>query len=192
MTEASFSARLPRCISSVASPPSSRIMFGPSPFCALGAELEDAVRVVPVVGERLALVGEHRRALARRARRRRGPGSRRCCTRPSAPRRRAPAASRPARRSGSSCAAMPAMRAPLSGWVFANSSRIAIRPGISVSAMRISLRPQAARDEVGDDVGGVGLRLQDGIHVGLQTRTRNPHGRTAKGGGTHPRGRSCG
>jgi hypothetical protein len=30
MTERSFSARLPRCISSVASPPSSRIMFGPS------------------------------------------------------------------------------------------------------------------------------------------------------------------
>jgi len=30
---------------------------------ALGAKLEDAVRVVPVVGEVLALVGEHRRAL---------------------------------------------------------------------------------------------------------------------------------
>ena len=30
-TEASFSERLPRCISSVASPPSSRIMLGPSP-----------------------------------------------------------------------------------------------------------------------------------------------------------------
>jgi hypothetical protein len=39
----------------------------------------------------------------------------------------------------------PVMRAPFSGWLFANSSRIAIRPGISVSAMRISLRPQAAR-----------------------------------------------
>jgi peptide chain release factor 3 len=37
------------------------------------------------------------------------------------------------------------MRAPLSGWLGANSSRMAIRPGISVSAMRISLRPQAAR-----------------------------------------------
>ena len=35
-TEASFSARLPRCISSVASPPSSRIMFGPSPSLPLG------------------------------------------------------------------------------------------------------------------------------------------------------------
>src|SRR2546421_10487222 len=40
----------------------------------------------------------------------------------------------------------PVMRAPLSGWAFANSSRMAIRPGISVSAMRISLRPQAASD----------------------------------------------
>ncbi len=38
----------------------------------------------------------------------------------------------------------PVMRAPFSGWLFAYSSRIAIRPGISVSAMRISLRPQSA------------------------------------------------
>ena len=35
ITPRSFSARLPRCISSVASPPSSRIMFGPSPFAPL-------------------------------------------------------------------------------------------------------------------------------------------------------------
>ena len=47
----------PRCTSSVASPPSSRIMFGPAV-----AELEDPVGVVPVLLERLALVGEHRRA----------------------------------------------------------------------------------------------------------------------------------
>jgi hypothetical protein len=40
----------------------------------------------------------------------------------------------------------PVMRAPLRGWAAANSSRIAIRPGISVSAMRISLRPQSARE----------------------------------------------
>jgi hypothetical protein len=39
----------------------------------------------------------------------------------------------------------PAMRAPFSGWP-ANSSRTAIRPGISVSAMAISLRPQSASD----------------------------------------------
>ncbi|MCY1246167.1 hypothetical protein D9M72_593760 [compost metagenome] len=35
-TPRSFSARWPRCMSSVASPPSSRIMFGPSPFEPLG------------------------------------------------------------------------------------------------------------------------------------------------------------
>src|SRR5258708_4111657 len=40
----------------------------------------------------------------------------------------------------------PVMRAPRSGWVEAYSSRIAIRPGISVSAMRISLRPHSASD----------------------------------------------
>ena len=37
------------------------------------------------------------------------------------------------------------MRAPLSGFFLAYSARIAIRPGISVSAMFSSLRPQAAR-----------------------------------------------
>ena len=39
----------------------------------------------------------------------------------------------------------PAMRAPFSGFFAAYSSRTAIRPGISVSAMSISLRPQEAR-----------------------------------------------
>src|SRR5277367_4288905 len=39
----------------------------------------------------------------------------------------------------------PAMLAPRSGWAAANSRRMAISPGISVSAMRISLRPQSAR-----------------------------------------------
>src|ERR1700686_2591668 len=38
----------------------------------------------------------------------------------------------------------PAMRAPRSGCCDANSFRIAIRPGISVSAILISLRPQSA------------------------------------------------
>jgi len=40
---------------------------------------------------------------------------------------------------------LPEMRAPRKGWLFANSARIAIRPGISVSAILISLRPQSAR-----------------------------------------------
>ena len=38
-----------------------------------------------------------------------------------------------------------AIRAPRSGWEAAHSRRIAMSPGISVSAMRISLRPQSAR-----------------------------------------------
>ena len=40
----------------------------------------------------------------------------------------------------------PEIRAPLSGWVAANSSRVFIRPGISCSASWISLRPKAARE----------------------------------------------
>jgi len=40
---------------------------------------------------------------------------------------------------------LPVMRAPFRGCAFAYSARIAIRPGISVSAMAISLRPQSAR-----------------------------------------------
>ena len=40
----------------------------------------------------------------------------------------------------------PEMRAPRSGFFAANSSRIAMRPGISVSAIAISLRPQSASD----------------------------------------------
>src|SRR6187551_147665 len=39
----------------------------------------------------------------------------------------------------------PATRAPLSGFVAPYSSRSAIRPGISFSAMRIFLRPSSAR-----------------------------------------------
>jgi hypothetical protein len=38
----------------------------------------------------------------------------------------------------------PAMRAPLSGFFSPNSRLSAIRPGISVSAIAISLRPQSA------------------------------------------------
>jgi len=38
----------------------------------------------------------------------------------------------------------PQMRAPLSGCLAPNSSRVAIRPGISISAIAISLRPHSA------------------------------------------------
>src|SRR5262245_31646277 len=41
----------------------------------------------------------------------------------------------------------PVIRAPRSGWAWANSRRIAIRPGISCSASWISLRPNAASDK---------------------------------------------
>src|SRR3954467_12661258 len=40
----------------------------------------------------------------------------------------------------------PVMRAPLSGCDLACLRRIAIRPGISCSAMRIALRPQSASE----------------------------------------------
>jgi hypothetical protein len=40
----------------------------------------------------------------------------------------------------------PAMRAPFSGCAARYSSRMAMRPGISVSAMAISLRPKSASD----------------------------------------------
>src|SRR5687767_5678253 len=41
---------------------------------------------------------------------------------------------------------LPVTRAPFSGWLLAYSARIAISAGISLSAMRISLRPQSASD----------------------------------------------
>src|SRR5437879_1459074 len=41
---------------------------------------------------------------------------------------------------------LPAMRAPLSGWVGAYFLRIVISPGISCSAIAISLRPHDASD----------------------------------------------
>jgi hypothetical protein len=40
----------------------------------------------------------------------------------------------------------PATRAPARGWSAAYLVRMAIRPGISISARSISRRPKAARD----------------------------------------------
>src|ERR1700756_5133400 len=40
----------------------------------------------------------------------------------------------------------PVIRAPASGWLAAYSRRVAISPGISCSARRISLRPNSASD----------------------------------------------
>ena len=58
----------------------------------------------------------------------------------------------------------PAMRAPFSGCFGPYSSRVAIRPGISVSASEISLRPKSASDDVLDDVVGEGGLLGGGGH----------------------------
>ena len=81
-----------------------------------------------------------------RRRPRRGPGWRRCCRRPSGRRHRARRGSRSVRRSARSCAASRRSgRRPAAGSA-PNSSRRAIRPGISCWASRISLRPYSARD----------------------------------------------
>src|SRR5215831_6290360 len=54
---------------------------------------------------------------------------------------------------------LPAMRAPLSGWLAAYFLRIAMRPGISCSAMAISLRPQSAKLKSATTYSGVALEL---------------------------------
>ncbi len=59
----------------------------------------------------------------------------------------------------------PAMRAPLSGWLAAYSSRMAMRPGISVSAIWISLRPQSGEAQIGDGVVLGAGRLSSGAHL---------------------------
>ena len=58
-----FSYSTPLCTSRVASPPSSRIMFGPMTVAVGVAELEELLGGPPVLGEGLALPGEHRHAL---------------------------------------------------------------------------------------------------------------------------------
>ena len=150
-TAPAASNSVPLWTSSVASPPSSRIMFGPSP----SGQAQRLLGAPPVLLERLALPGEDRDALRVLGRALGADGDRGggvvlrredVARAPSAPRRRARRASRSAPRSGSSCAASPMMRAPLSGCAAAYSSRIDIRPGISCSARRISLRPNSASE----------------------------------------------
>ena len=101
----------PRWTNSVASPPSSRIMFGvpPSPHSKMRCV------IVPVVLERLALDARTPACRRRRWRRRHGPGSRRCCTRPSARRRRAPCSVSISTAVWIVMCSEPAMRAPRSG-----------------------------------------------------------------------------
>ncbi len=54
------------------------------------------------------------------------------------------------------------MRAPRSGCSAANSLRIAMRPGISVSAILISLRPQSCKRQILDQE--IRLRLDCCVH----------------------------
>ena len=138
---AAFSNSVPRCTSIVASPPSSRIMFGPF---AVGPA-EGLLEAPPVLLERLALPGEDRNAG-------RGDG------RGGVVLRREDVAARPAHLAPSAVSVSistavwivmwiePVMRAPASGWLASYSARSAIRPGISSSARTISLRPNSARE----------------------------------------------
>ena len=155
-TDGSFSARSPRWTSSVASPPSSRIMFGP----AVGP-LEDAVGVVPVLVQGLTLVREDGHAAGGDGRRGMILGREDVA--------RGPAHLGAQRLQGldqhgglDGHVERAGDAGPLSGCCAAYSSRIAMRAGISVSAMAISFRPHSAR-EVGDlEVGSVLVGLLGG------------------------------
>ncbi|CAB4951006.1 unannotated protein [freshwater metagenome] len=72
----------------------------------------------------------------------------------------------------------PVIRAPVSGLVVPNSWRMAMRPGISCSARRISLRPNSASER--------SATLKSGVLAvigGLRSDARDPGGarRTARG-----------
>ena len=144
---ASYSA--PLCTKRVASPPSSRIMFGASPFGQVSAwtvHHQYSSRVSPFqakTGMPLGSSGvpsgptaiaaaawswvEKMLQLAQRT-----------C---------APSATRVSIRTAvwMVMCSEPVIRAPRSGWDSAYSARVAIRPGISCSASWISLRPKSAR-----------------------------------------------
>ncbi len=141
MSDGSFCARWPRCTSSVASPPSSRIMFGPRPWPnskILCVNSQYSSRDSPLY----AKTGVPLAAIAAAAW---------SCVEKmlhDAQRTSAPSAF-----SVSISTAVwivmcsePATRAPFSGCLAAYSARIAISAGISDSAMAISLRPQPASD----------------------------------------------
>src|ERR1700730_12653805 len=68
----------------------------------------------------------------------------------------------------------PAILAPLSGFLLPYSARVAIRPGISTSAMAISLRPQSARlmSLMAQSLVAVMAFLRLRIGVGTQRQTR--------------------
>src|SRR5689334_4648871 len=175
MTEASFSARAPRCSSSVASPPSSRIMLAnlglpsaslphskmrwvKSQYSASDSPLY-ANTGTPVAAIAAAAWSWVEKMLHEAQR-----------------------ISAPSSSSVSMSTAVwmvmcsdPVMRAPASGFAFEYSSRIAMRPGISVSAIWISLRPQAAsaRSATWKSVKFSGLVR---AFMSVLCRQRRPHG----------------
>ncbi len=124
----------------VASPPSSRIMFGPSPSGQLSAcsvHHQYSSRVSPFQ----ANTGMPAAAIAAAA------WSWVEKMLQDAQRTSAPRAIRVSI-STAVCTVMcsePVIRAPLSGWAEPYSARVRIRPGISCSARVISLRPKSAR-----------------------------------------------
>ena len=148
----------PLWTSSVASPPSSRIMFGPSPSghvraCSVHHQYSSSVSPFQ------AKTGTPASAIAAAA------WSWVEKMLQDAQRTSAPSAVSVSI-STAVCIVMcsePVMRAPLSGCAAANSSRVSIRPGISCSASSISLRPKAASERsatlksVGCGGGGHGL-----------------------------------
>src|SRR5437763_7963760 len=141
-TAPAASYSVPLCTSNVASPPSSRIRFGPPPSGHLSsctAHLQYPSRVSPFH----AYTGTPLSAMAAAAWS--------CVEKMLQLHQRTCA---PSAVSVSMSTAVwivmcsePVMRAPLSGCSSANSARNAMRPGISCSASSISLRPNAARDK---------------------------------------------
>ena len=151
--------------------------------------LEDAVRVVPVVRRASRPSRRTPACRARRWRRRRGPGSRRCCTRPSAP--RAPSAC-----SVSISTAVwmvmcsePAMRAPCSGCVRAILLADRHEAGHLGLGDRDFLAAPVGEREIRDLVVALaGGRFQRGVHTRysecqserrMMTRPAEPGGRSA-------------
>src|SRR6266446_924035 len=71
----------------------------------------------------------------------------------------------------------PTMRAPLSGFFLPYSPRSAISPGISVSAMAISLRPQSAR-EISATLQSVKAGITGFLKAGGERAARGQDGET--------------
>ena len=149
-TAPAASNSMPLWISSVASPPSSRIMFGPLPsgqvsICSVHHQYSSSVSPFQAkTGTPWGLSGVPSRPTTAAA----AAWSWVEKMLQETQRTSAPRATRVSI-STAVCTVMcsePVMRAPLSGCCAPNSSRSDIRPGISCSARRISLRPNSASE----------------------------------------------